>query len=69
MANSFIGGIISISIGIIMLANVFMTTVTSTNTSTWSSSSVAIWGVVGLAGVVGILYGTLNVFGVMYIGI
>lgn len=65
MANSFIGGIISISIGIIMLANVFMTTVIDTNTSTWSTSQVAIWSVVGLAGVVGILYGTLNVFGVM----
>jgi len=65
MANSFIGGIISISIGIIMLANVFMTTVIGTNTSTWSTSQVAIWSVVGLAGVVGILYGTLNVFGVM----
>jgi len=65
MANNFIGGIISISIGIIMLANVFMTTVIGTNTSTWSTSQVAIWSVVGLAGVVGILYGTLNVFGVM----
>ena len=65
MANNFIGGIISISIGIIMLANVFMTTVIGTNTSSWSTSQVAIWSVVGLAGVVGILYGTLNVFGVM----
>lgn len=65
MANSFIGGIISISIGIIMMANVFMTTVVGTNTSTWGTSSIAIWSVVGLAGVVGILYGTLNVFGVM----
>jgi len=65
MANGFIGGIISISIGIIMLANVFMTTVHSTNTTAWSASEIAIWGVVGLAGVVGILYGTLNIFGVM----
>ena len=65
MANGFIGGIISISIGIIMLANVFMTTVHATNTSAWTTSEVAIWGVVGLAGVVGILYGTLNIFGVM----
>jgi len=65
MANGFIGGIISISIGVIMLANVFMTTVVGTNTDTWDASSVAIWSVVSLAGVVGILYGTLNVFGVM----
>jgi len=65
MGNSFIGGIISISIGIIMMANVFMTTVIGTNTTSWGASSIAIWSVVGLAGVVGILYGTLNVFGVM----
>lgn len=64
MAN-FIGGIISITLGVIVLANVFMTTVHSTNTSTWSASEVALWGVLGLVGVIGILYGTLNVFGVM----
>jgi len=64
MAN-FIGGIIGLSIGVIMLASVFMTTVHSTNTTGWSTSEVAIWGVVGLAGVVGILYGALNVFGVL----
>jgi len=64
MAN-FIGGIIGLSIGVIMLASVFMTTVHNTNTTGWSTSEVAIWGVVGLAGVVGILYGALNVFGVL----
>jgi len=64
MAN-FIGGIISITLGVIVLANVFMTTVHSTNTSTWSPSETALWGVLGLVGVIGILYGTLNVFGVM----
>lgn len=64
MAN-FIGGIISITLGVIVLANVFMTTVHATNTSTWTTSEVALWGVLGLVGVIGILYGTLNVFGVM----
>jgi len=64
MAN-FIGGIISITLGVIVLSNVFMTTVHNTNTSTWSTSETALWGVLGLVGVIGILYGTLNVFGVM----
>ena len=64
MAN-FIGGIISLSIGVIMMASVFMTTVHDTNTSTWSSSETALWSVVGLVGVVGIVYGALNVFGVL----
>lgn len=64
MAN-FIGGIISITLGVIVLANVFMTTVHTTNTTTWSASEVALWSVLGLVGVIGILYGTLSVFGVM----
>jgi len=64
MAN-FIGGIISLSIGVIMMASVFMTTVHDTNTSGWTTSEVALWGVVGLVGVVGILYGALNLFGVV----
>ena len=64
MAN-FISGIISLSIGVIMMASVFMTTVHDTNTSGWTASEIALWSVVGLVGVVGILYGALNVFGVL----
>ena len=64
MAN-FISGIISLAIGIIIMANVYMTTVHNTNTSTWDTSEVALWSVVGLIGVVGIVYGALNVFGVL----
>jgi len=64
MAN-FIGGIISITLGVIVLSNVFMTTVHDTNVSSWSVSEVSLWSVLGLVGVIGILYGTLNVFGVM----
>lgn len=40
MAN-FIGGIISITLGVIVLANVFMTTVHNANTTGWSTSEVA----------------------------
>lgn len=60
----FIGGIVNISIGCIMLASVFMTTIKTTNTSTWGASEVALWGVLGIAGVVGLVVGVLNVFGI-----
>ena len=63
--SNFINGIIGLSVGIILMSAVFMTTVHDTNTSTWSASEVALWGVVGLLGVVGIVYGSLNVFGIM----
>lgn len=64
MAN-FISGIITLAIAVIMMSSVYMTTVHNTNTSTWTTSEVALWSVVGLIGVVGIVYGALNVFGVI----
>ena len=64
MAN-FISGIISLSIGVIMMSSVYKTTVHGTNTTDWSTSEIALWSVVGLVGVVGIVYGALNVFGVL----
>jgi len=64
MAN-LIAGIVGLVLGIVLIANLYMTTVHSTNTSTWSTSEVALWSVVGLIGVIGIVYGALNVFGVI----
>lgn len=64
MAN-FISGIITLAIAVIMMSSVYMTTVHNTNTSSWTTSEVALWSVVGLIGVVGIVYGALNVFGVI----
>jgi hypothetical protein len=62
MANMIVG-IISITIGAVILASVFMSTIKSTNTTGWSTSEVAMWGLLGLIGVVGLLYGVLSVFG------
>jgi hypothetical protein len=62
MAN-FISGIISITIGAVILANVFISTVKTTNTTTWSTSEVAMWGLLTLVGVVGLVFGVLQVFG------
>jgi len=62
MAN-MITGIISITIGAVILATVFITTIKSTNTSGWSSSELAMWGLLTLIGIVGLVYGVLSVFG------
>ena len=62
MAN-MISGIISITIGAVILASVFITTIKAQNTTGWTASEVAMWGLLTLLGVVGLLYGVLNVFG------
>ena len=58
-------GIISMTLGIILFANVLMPTIKGTDTSQWSASELAMWSVAGLGGVVGIVYGILNMFGVV----
>jgi hypothetical protein len=63
MANPLVTGIISITLGVIMLANVFIPTVKGVNTSTWTAAEVALWGVVGLGGIIGIVYGVFVIFG------
>ena len=62
MAN-FILGLISLTIGVIVLASVFITTVKNTNTSTFTTGEVALWGLLTLVAIAGMLYGVLNVFG------
>ena len=42
---NFVSGIISLTLGVIMLASVFIPQVKTTNTSTWSASEVTLWGV------------------------
>lgn len=64
MAN-IVGSIVGLSLGVIMFANVLMPTIKDTNTSAWSASEIAMWGVAGLGGVVGIVYGILAAFGVV----
>lgn len=62
MAN-FVTGILSLTIGVILLANVFIFVVKNTSTTGWSSSEIALWGLLTLVGIAGLLYGVLNVFG------
>jgi hypothetical protein len=76
MAN-FIMGIISLSIGIVLLSSVFITTVKAANTTntpcynssgmlttcSWSTAEIALWGLLTIVGIAGLVYGVLNVFG------
>jgi len=61
--NPFVAGIIAITLGVIMLANVFIPTVKNTNTTTWSTSELALWNVLTIGGIIGIVYGVFAVFG------
>ncbi len=62
MAN-FIMGIISLTIGVVILANVFIQTVKNQSTAGWTGAEIALWGLLTLVSIAGILYGVLNVFG------
>jgi len=61
---SLIGGIMSLTIVIIVFANVLMPTIHDTNVDTWSASEVSLWDTTGLIAVVGILFVIMSVFGV-----
>jgi len=63
MAN-FIMGIISLSISVVVLANVFIFTVKNTTTTSWSASEVTMWGLLTLISIVGLVYGVMSVFGI-----
>ena len=62
MAN-FITGIISLTIGVVVLTSVFIGTVKATNTDGWATGEIALYGLLSLCAIAGILYGVLNVFG------
>ena len=60
---SFFGGILNLTLGVVVLASVFIETVKDTNTSGWSPSEIALWGLLTLAGIAGLVYGVMSVFG------
>ena len=65
MANSLTSGIISLTLGVIMIVNVFMPQVKGANTSEFTAAELAMWGVLGLGGIIGIVYGVFGVFGLV----
>ena len=87
--GNFITGIISLTLGVVMLANVLIYSLKNTNTSgrpviegtaninctpgylsncsytsAWTSGEIAMWGLVSLVAIAGMIYGVLNVFGI-----
>jgi len=74
--TNFIMGIIGLSIGVVVLSGVFITTVKGVNQSYscpnstggvgvcgWTTAEVALWGLLTIVGIAGLVYGVLNVFG------
>ena len=74
MAN-LITGIISITISAVILSAVFISTLKGVSTTpctnltlgcghqNWSVGEISVWGLLTLIGIVGLLYGVLNIFG------
>jgi hypothetical protein len=65
MASNMIAGIISLALAVVILANVFIFVVKNTSTTGWASSEVALWGLLTLSGIIGLVYGVLSVFGLV----
>lgn len=60
---SLISGIILLSIGVVVLANVFISTVKNTNTTGWTSGETAMWGTLTIVAIASLVVGVLQVFG------
>jgi hypothetical protein len=65
MANGIVAGIVGLTIGVIMMANVLMPTLKGVNTTEWTASETAMWSVAGLGAVIGIVYGILSTFNIV----
>jgi hypothetical protein len=61
---SMIAGIVSLTLSVVLIAGVYITTVKNQNTTGWTTSEVALWGLLSLAAIAGMVYGTLAVFGI-----
>ena len=60
---SLIGGIIGLTVTVILVTTVLIPTIVGTNTSTWDTQTVAIFGITSLVAVAGLVYGIGNFFG------
>ena len=60
---SLIGGIIGLTITVILVTTVLIPTVNNTNTTGWDAQTVAIFSIVSLVAVAGLVYGVGNFFG------
>ena len=63
MANMMVSGVISLTLGVIMVTTVLIPTVKGVNTSAWSTSEIAIFGLITLGSLIGVGYGAFTIFG------
>lgn len=63
--SSYIGGIIGLAVGVVILANVYISTVKGVNTTSlgFTTAENSMWSLLTLIGIVGFVYGVLNLFG------
>lgn len=60
---SFFGGVLQLTISVIVTTTVLIPTFKDTNTATWTTAEVALWGLTTLAVIAGMVNGILNLFG------
>lgn len=63
--GSFIGGIISLSVSVVILANVYISTIKGTQTSAFTAAELSMWNLLTLVGIVGLVFGVLQLFGLV----
>jgi len=64
MAN-LVGGIISLTLGVIVGTTVLIPTVKNTNTTGWSASELAVFALITLGTILGLGYGAFAIFGLV----
>lgn len=60
-----VSGIISLTLGAILMSAVFLPQIFNANTSGWDAGTVAIWSAAGVVGGASFLYGIAAVFGLV----
>lgn len=63
MANPLVVGVISLTIGVIMVVNVLVPIVKQGNTDGYTASELAIYGMITVGSFVGLLYSSFAIWG------
>jgi len=63
--GNMVGGIISLTLAIIVGTTVLIPTAKGINTSTWETSEIAVFGLITLGTILGLGYGAFAVFGLV----
>lgn len=63
MANPFVVGVISLVLRVLMVVNVLVPIVKGANTSDFTASEVAVYGLITLGSIIGLAYSAFAIFG------